>query len=47
MLRMLTGRREVSKDEASKFAKENGLFFLETSALSSKNVDEAFVKITG
>lgn len=35
--------RMVSYDEGEKFAKENDLFFIETSAKTNTNVDEAFV----
>lgn len=34
--------RAVSTEEASAFAQKNGLFFLETSALDSTNVERAF-----
>lgn len=34
--------REVPTDEAKKFAKENDLAFMETSAANATNVDEAF-----
>ncbi|XP_074655784.1 ras-related protein Rab-11A-like [Tubulanus polymorphus] len=34
--------RTVTSEEASKYAEENGLAFIETSALNSSNVDEAF-----
>lgn len=36
--------RQVSREEAEKFAKENDLFFLETSAKSADNVEQAFEK---
>jgi len=36
--------RQVSTDEGQKFAKDNGLLFIETSAKTSLNVEEAFVK---
>jgi Ras-related protein Rab-14 len=39
----LTEEREVSYEEASKFAEENDLLFLETSALNGDNVEQAFV----
>merc|ERR1719159_2087948 len=35
--------RQVS-EEGAKFAQENGLLFIETSAKTSKNVEEAFTK---
>lgn len=34
--------RDVSVDEGKRFAEEEGLFFIETSALDSTNVKEAF-----
>jgi len=40
----LTEQREVSYEEASQFAKENGLFFCEASAKSGDNVEEAFLE---
>lgn len=40
----LEKNRQVSREEAETFAKENNLFFLETSAKSSDNVEKAFVK---
>ncbi len=39
----LDHRRQVSKEEGEKFAKENGLIFLETSAKTAANVEEAFI----
>ncbi|KAK8798070.1 hypothetical protein WA171_005604 [Blastocystis sp. BT1] len=36
--------RTVSTEEGAKFAEENGLIFLETSAKTAANVEEAFVK---
>ncbi|XP_026935410.1 ras-related protein Rab-4B isoform X3 [Sagmatias obliquidens] len=36
--------REVTFLEASRFAQENELMFLETSALTGENVEEAFLK---
>lgn len=38
----LEKNRQVSREEAEKFAQENDLFFLETSAKSSDNVEKAF-----
>eukprot|EP01104_Vermistella_antarctica_P003961 TRINITY_DN1436_c0_g2_i1.p1 TRINITY_DN1436_c0_g2~~TRINITY_DN1436_c0_g2_i1.p1 ORF type:complete len:212 (-),score=49.45 TRINITY_DN1436_c0_g2_i1:465-1100(-) len=38
----LEHRRAVSKEEGEKYAAEHGLVFLETSAKTSQNVDEAF-----
>ncbi|XP_031558005.1 ras-related protein Rab-4B-like [Actinia tenebrosa] len=40
----LDADREVTFLEASRFAQENELIFLETSALSGENVEEAFLK---
>jgi len=39
----LEEKRAVSKDEGERFAKQHGLFFLETSAKTDQNVDEAFI----
>merc|ERR1712050_352250 len=36
-------RREVSYEEGAWFARQNGLFFLETSAKTGQNVDAAFL----
>ncbi|KAI9473800.1 MAG: ras family-domain-containing protein [Benjaminiella poitrasii] len=38
----LENNRQVSKEEAERFAEENGLYFLETSAKSAENVNKAF-----
>ena len=40
----LEAQREVSFQEASQFAKENDLIFVECSAMSGENVDESFLK---
>mmetsp|Transcript_14167 Transcript_14167/g.10216 ORF Transcript_14167/g.10216 Transcript_14167/m.10216 type:complete len:201 (+) Transcript_14167:39-641(+) len=40
----LDGRRQVSTEEGDRFAKENGLIFMETSAKTSFNVEEAFLE---
>ncbi|CAN6729295.1 unnamed protein product [Malus baccata var. baccata] len=40
----LSHRRAVSKEEGEQFAKENGLLFLEASARTAQNVEEAFIK---
>ncbi|XP_015283793.1 PREDICTED: ras-related protein Rab-4A [Gekko japonicus] len=40
----LDGDREVTFLEASRFAQENEMMFLETSALTGENVEEAFVQ---
>lgn len=42
----LDSKRQVSREEAERFAKENDLFYLETSAKAANNVEEAFVKTT-
>ena len=39
----LSHRRQVSYEEGAKFAKDNGLIFLETSAKTAANVDAAFL----
>ncbi len=39
-------QRNVSIEDAAKFAKENGLMFLETSALDGNNIEEAFVVLS-
>ncbi|MQM19201.1 hypothetical protein Taro_052200, partial [Colocasia esculenta] len=39
----LAHRRAVSREEGERFAKENGLIFLEVSAKTAQNVEEAFV----
>lgn len=36
-------RRAVSTEEGEQFAKEHGLVFLETSAKTAHNVEEAFI----
>ncbi|KAL6536009.1 Ras-related protein RABB1c [Orobanche hederae] len=40
----LAHRRAVSTEEGEQFAKENGLIFMEASAKTSQNVEEAFIK---
>lgn len=40
----LESTREVTYDEAKKFADENGLMFAETSAMTGQNVEEAFLE---
>ncbi|CAM6098430.1 unnamed protein product [Calypogeia fissa] len=39
----LSHRRAVSTEEGEQFAKENGLVFMETSAKTAHNVEEAFI----
>ncbi|XP_044538642.1 ras-related protein Rab-2A-like [Gracilinanus agilis] len=39
----LETRREVKKEEGEAFAREHGLIFMETSARTSTNVEEAFI----
>eukprot|EP00992_Anisonema_acinus_P004928 TRINITY_DN16733_c0_g1_i1.p1 TRINITY_DN16733_c0_g1~~TRINITY_DN16733_c0_g1_i1.p1 ORF type:complete len:205 (-),score=42.26 TRINITY_DN16733_c0_g1_i1:57-671(-) len=40
----LDAKRQVSVEEGQSFAAEHGLIFLETSAKTAHNVDEAFIK---
>ncbi|KAL8507893.1 hypothetical protein ACS0TY_018442 [Phlomoides rotata] len=40
----LAHRRAVSTEEGEQFAKENGLIFMEASAKTAQNVEEAFIK---
>ena len=42
----LESKRQVTREEAERFARENDLFYLETSAKAANNVEEAFVKTT-
>jgi len=42
----LRANREVTLLEASRFAQENDLLFLETSAVTGECVDEVFIKLT-
>ncbi|KAK1391987.1 GTP-BINDING protein 3 [Heracleum sosnowskyi] len=41
----LEDQRAVPADDAKEFAQKEGLFFLETSALQSKNVEDAFMTV--
>lgn len=43
----LAHRRAVSTEEGEQFAKENGLIFMEASAKTAQNVEEAFIKTAG
>jgi Ras-related protein Rab-2A len=39
----LEARRDVKKEEGEAFAREHGLVFMETSAKTAANVEEAFI----
>lgn len=39
----LEERREVTKEEGEAFAREHGMIFMETSAKTAANVEEAFI----
>jgi len=41
----LASKRKVEASEASEYAKDNGLFFMETSAKTALNVEELFKAI--
>lgn len=40
----MDARRQVSTEEGERFAKENELIFMETSAKTAYNVEEAFIE---
>ncbi|RUS15714.1 GTP-binding protein YPT4 [Endogone sp. FLAS-F59071] len=40
----LNSKRAVSREEGEKFAHDNDLFFMETSAKAATNVEEAFTR---
>lgn len=42
----LKDNREVNSEDAARFAEENGIKFLETSALTGDNVHEAFQSLS-
>eukprot|EP00656_Telonema_subtile_P048313 TRINITY_DN571_c0_g1_i3.p1 TRINITY_DN571_c0_g1~~TRINITY_DN571_c0_g1_i3.p1 ORF type:complete len:137 (+),score=31.27 TRINITY_DN571_c0_g1_i3:365-775(+) len=43
----LAPKRKVDTEEAKEYAKDNGLFFMETSAKTATNVEELFKAIGG
>ena len=45
-LDLVKSRRAISKKASEKFAKERNSIYIETSALSGENVEEAFIELT-
>lgn len=43
LLSDLEARRDVKREEGEAFAREHGLIFMETSAKTAANVEEAFI----
>ena len=41
----LVDKREVSFEEAQEYANNRGMAFIETSALDSSNVEQAFIQV--
>ena len=41
----LESKRQVTTEEAQEFATENGIFFMETSALTGFNIDNLFLHV--
>ncbi len=41
----LEDRRDVSFEEAQEYAEKHGMAFIETSALDSSNVEQAFLQV--
>jgi Ras-related protein Rab-2A len=39
----LASKRAVTTEEGAEFARQNGLFFIETSAKTGDNIEEAFL----
>jgi len=40
----LENQRQVTRGEGEAFAEKNGIYFLETSAKTAENVEEAFIE---